>query len=106
MTDQVPIAERVKFWQEQDRINKVLIPRVLKLHERLTEIERRDADISPLLGAVEARVAENSKVQIGNTRAELMGRIDALESAVRVQRWTLAAVSAVSLIALFLAVLK
>lgn len=24
------IAEKVKFWEEQDRINKALIPRVVK----------------------------------------------------------------------------
>ena len=30
------IAERVQFWQEQDRINRELIPRVLKEHELLT----------------------------------------------------------------------
>ena len=30
------IAERVKFWQEQDRINRELIPRVIKSHELLT----------------------------------------------------------------------
>ena len=30
------IAARVQFWQEQDRINRELIPRVLKEHELLT----------------------------------------------------------------------
>lgn len=31
-----PIAERVRFWQEQDKINQTLIPRVLRQHELLT----------------------------------------------------------------------
>ena len=30
------IAQRVRFWEEQDRINQELIPRVLKQHELLT----------------------------------------------------------------------
>ena len=30
------IAERVKFWEEQDRINQELIPRVIRQHELLT----------------------------------------------------------------------
>ena len=30
------IAERVRFWQEQDKINLTLIPRVLRQHELLT----------------------------------------------------------------------
>ena len=29
------IADKVRFWEEQDRINKELIPRVLKQHELL-----------------------------------------------------------------------
>ena len=31
------IAEKVRFWQEQDRINQVLIPRVIHLHKLLTD---------------------------------------------------------------------
>lgn len=34
--DSVPIGERVKFWEEQDRINQELIPRVIRQHELLT----------------------------------------------------------------------
>lgn len=30
------IAERVRFWQEQDQINQTLIPRVIRQHELLT----------------------------------------------------------------------
>lgn len=36
-TEDAPrIAERVKFWEEQDRINQELIPRVIRQHELLT----------------------------------------------------------------------
>ena len=28
--DPVPIGERVRFWEEQDRINQELIPRVIR----------------------------------------------------------------------------
>ena len=34
--DSVPISERVKFWEEQDKINQELIPRVIRQHELLT----------------------------------------------------------------------
>ena len=30
------IAEKVRFWEEQDRINQELIPRVIKQHELFT----------------------------------------------------------------------
>ncbi len=36
-TDSVPISERVRFWEEQDKINQELIPRVIRQHELLTE---------------------------------------------------------------------
>ena len=32
----VPISERVRFWEEQDKINQELIPRVIRQHELLT----------------------------------------------------------------------
>ena len=32
----VPISERVRFWEEQDKINRELIPRVIRQHELLT----------------------------------------------------------------------
>lgn len=34
--DNVPIAEKVRFWEEQDKINQELIPRVIRQHELLT----------------------------------------------------------------------
>ena len=30
------IAEKVRFWEEQDKINQKLIPRVIRQHEWLT----------------------------------------------------------------------
>ena len=34
--DFTPIADRVRFWEEQDKINQELIPRVIRQHELLT----------------------------------------------------------------------
>ena len=34
--DSTPIADRVRFWEEQDKINQELIPRVVRQHELLT----------------------------------------------------------------------
>ncbi len=35
LDESVPIADRVRFWEEQDRINQELIPRVIRQHELL-----------------------------------------------------------------------
>ncbi len=60
--DEPKIAERVKFWQEQDRINHELIPRVIKNHELLAKHieshEEGDSLARAQIGALEARVAE------------------------------------------------
>ena len=60
--DEPKIAERVKFWQEQDRINRELIPRVIKNHELLAKHVESHEDGDSLardqIGALEARVAE------------------------------------------------
>ena len=56
------IAERVKFWQEQDRINRELIPRVIKNHELLSKhVESHkegDSLARAQIEALETRVAE------------------------------------------------
>ncbi|WP_338472791.1 hypothetical protein R4Z10_08720 [Niallia sp. XMNu-256] len=36
--NEVKIAEKVRFWEEQDQINKELIPRVVKNHELITDL--------------------------------------------------------------------
>lgn len=35
MSKDIKIVEKVKFWEEQDKINQALVPRVLEMHEQL-----------------------------------------------------------------------
>ena len=51
-----PIAERVRFWEEQDRINQELIPRVIRQHELLTQ-HISDHEMLPVVAAAAARGA-------------------------------------------------
>jgi len=51
-----PIAERVRFWEEQDRINQELIPRVIRQHELLTK-HISDHEMLPIVAAAAAREA-------------------------------------------------
>jgi hypothetical protein len=71
MTDEPTIAERVRFWQEQDRINNSLIPRVVKLHERLLKLETQDLSVSPLIAALESRIAMEQKAAVADLRGEI-----------------------------------
>ncbi len=56
------IAERVRFWEEQDRINQALIPRVIRQNELLTKHIAEHDDLPQLVGRVVAdALAEQAK---------------------------------------------
>ena len=46
------IADKVLFWEEQDRINKELIPRVIKLHELFSQHGERYGDAIVLIATM------------------------------------------------------
>lgn len=52
----IGIAEKVKFWQEQDKINQELIPRVIRQNEMLT-VHIKDHETLPIIAAAAARQA-------------------------------------------------
>lgn len=56
------IAEKVRFWEEQDRINKELIPRILKQHELFTQHVERHQDASAVIAALEARLLKQHEL--------------------------------------------
>ena len=57
--ENISIAEKVKFWEEQDRINKSLIPRVVKMNEIITELSSTVANYSKLFSKQEIRIKQN-----------------------------------------------
>ena len=61
------IAEKVRFWEEQDRINRELIPRVIKQHELLTAHVEGHETSSTLIAALEGRLTE--AIQCAGNRA-------------------------------------
>ena len=52
------IAEKVRFWEEQDRINQELIPRVLKQHKLFAAHIEGHETASVQIAALEARMNE------------------------------------------------
>lgn len=59
--EMVKIAEKVKFWEEQDRINKAIIPRLLKNHELITELSGRFSEYTDEILKLEHQCSELSK---------------------------------------------
>ena len=58
------IGEKVRFWEEQDKINQALIPRVMEMHEVVTDLHKRTANISNQIAAAEARVLQQVQEEI------------------------------------------
>ena len=50
-TDAPSIGDRVKFWEEQDKINQELIPRVIRQHELLAEHIGEHANLPEIAGS-------------------------------------------------------
>ena len=68
--DNVPIAEKVRFWEEQDKINQELIPRVIRQHELLTG-HIADHENLPLVAAnaISEALAEARQGTAGTARS-------------------------------------
>ena len=80
-TEDAPrIAERIKFWEEQDRINQELIPRVIRQHELLTG-HIADHENLPLIAGnaisealAEAREEQSQQLAAARAEREEQGR--------------------------------
>ena len=57
------IAEKVRFWEEQDKINQALIPRVLELHDAVSDLHGQTARIPEQLATLQARVVNSAVIQ-------------------------------------------
>ncbi len=62
--ERLSIGEKVRFWEEQDKINQALIPRVMEMHDIVTDLHNRTANITSQIAATEARVLQNVKEQV------------------------------------------
>lgn len=52
----INIAEKVKFWEEQDRINKAIIPRVLKNHDLIAELSEKLTEYTDTIISLEVKI--------------------------------------------------
>ena len=76
------IADKVRFWEEQDKINQELIPRVIRQHELLTHHIAEHANLPAVvaqavaqsLAEAKAEIAEQTQAILTQTKAELEQR--------------------------------
>ena len=80
--DTPKIGEKVRFWEEQDRINHELIPRVIKQHELFTAHVQGHEDAQVRLAAMDARISEAVDEAVKQAVAASDKKIKALEEQV------------------------
>ncbi len=73
------IADKVRFWEEQDRINKELIPRVLKQHELLTAHVEHHTHADPEARAQIKTLEQETAAQMKTLEESTVSRIRTLE---------------------------
>jgi len=71
------IKEKVQFWQEQDKINQALIPRVTKLHEIVSDLSGAVEGTSAQIAAAEARAVKRSQKHTEKVRSRIEEAIEA-----------------------------
>ena len=80
--DMPKIGEKVRFWEEQDRINQELIPRVIKQHELFTTHVQGHEDVQVHMAALDARISEALDEAVKQAVADSDKKIAALEARV------------------------
>lgn len=80
--DTPKIGEKVRFWEEQDRINQELIPRVIKQHELFTAHVQGHEDVQVRMAAMDARISEAVDEAVTQAVAASDKKIKALEDQV------------------------
>ena len=74
------IAERVRFWEEQDRINQALIPRVIRQSELLTKHIAEHDDLPQLVGRVVADALAEQARQYNAALGEATAHLNAVHA--------------------------
>lgn len=78
-TERPNIAEKVRFWEEQDKINQALIPRVKELHEIVTDLHKRTSNISSQIAEAEARVLQKVQEQNEQQFKQMQSQIQKMQ---------------------------
>ena len=81
--DPVPIGERVRFWEEQDRINQELIPRVIRQGELISSHVAEHDNLQAIVAdavrqAVTQTLAEQKEIrdaELDAAKAEMRERM-------------------------------
>lgn len=78
-----PIAEKVKFWEEQDKINQAIIPRIIEMNDSIKNLATQLGEVDKKIAASESRIQKNIKEELAKIISDLKTRIINLESNIK-----------------------
>ena len=78
LNDVPSMPEKVKFWEEQDKINQALIPRVVEMRERLEDLSRELSKINGRISNTEARILQKKDERQKERFEKLNGRVESI----------------------------
>lgn len=78
-----PIAEKVKFWEEQDKINQAVIPRLIEMNDSIKNLAAQLGEVDKKIAVSESRIQKNIKEELAEISIDLKTRIVNLESNIK-----------------------
>lgn len=84
MKNKIPsIAEKVKFWEEQDKINQAVIPRIIEMNDSIKNLASQLGEVDKKIAMSESRIQKNIKEELAKIISDLKTRIINLESNIK-----------------------
>lgn len=78
-----PIAEKVKFWEEQDKINQAVIPRLIEMNDSIKNLTTQLGEVDKKISFSESRIQKNIKEDLAKISSDLNIRIVTLEGNIK-----------------------
>lgn len=78
-----PIAEKIKFWEEQDKINQAVIPRLIEMNDSIKNLAAQLGEVDKKIAVSESRTKKNIKEELAKISSDLKTHIINLESNIK-----------------------
>lgn len=78
-----PIAEKVKFWEEQDKINQAVIPRLIEMNDSIKNLATQLGEVDKKIAFSESRIQKNIKEDLDKISGDLNTCIVNLENNIK-----------------------
>lgn len=78
-----PIAEKVKFWEEQDKINQAVIPRLIEMNDSIKNLATQLGEVDKKISFSESRIQKNIKEDLAKIIGDLNTSIVTLEGNIK-----------------------